>query len=121
MKVSGGVVAGFFGTIPAGSLRTLDHSVIAGKKYTDVRDTREWVRQQSFSRLIAHTRDYWRHWLGQSPETLPGIGPVRRKALLRRFGSVAGVKQASVEEIAVIENIGAELARTIVTHLRDGE
>lgn len=68
-------VAGFFATIPAGSLRTLDHSVIAGKKYTDVRDTREWVRQQSFSRLIAHTRDYWRHWLGQSPETLPGIGP----------------------------------------------
>jgi len=46
---------------------------------------------------------------------------VRRKALLRRFGSVAGVKQASVEELAVIENAGAELARTIVAHLRDGE
>ena len=54
-------------------------------------------------------------------DSIPGIGPVRRKALLRRFSSVAGVNQASVEELAVIENIGAELARTIVTHLRDGE
>ncbi|TDJ66992.1 MAG: hypothetical protein E2O39_15515 [Planctomycetota bacterium] len=54
-------------------------------------------------------------------DTIPGVGPVRRKALLRRFGSVAGVKQASVEELAVIENAGAELARTIVAHLRDGE
>ena len=44
---------------------------------------------------------------------------MRRKALLRTFGSVAGVQAASVEEIAVVENIGAELARKITEHLRD--
>ena len=50
-------------------------------------------------------------------DSIPGIGPARRKALLRRFGSVAGVSRASVEELAGIEGISAELARRIADHL----
>ncbi len=51
-------------------------------------------------------------------DAIPGIGPIRRKALLRRFGSVAGVERASIEEIAAVEGIGEELARTVLEHLR---
>ena len=46
-------------------------------------------------------------------DSIPGIGAAKRKALLVRFGSVQGVKQASVEEIAAVPGIGRELARVI--------
>lgn len=46
-------------------------------------------------------------------DSIPGIGPAKRKALLTRFGSVQGVKQASVEEIAAVPGIGRELAGVI--------
>ena len=32
-------------------------------------------------------------------DEIPGIGPTRRKALIRKFGSAAGVRRASVEEL----------------------
>ncbi|MDP6518990.1 MAG: excinuclease ABC subunit UvrC [Planctomycetota bacterium] len=51
-------------------------------------------------------------------DAIPGVGPVKRKRLLKSFGSVAGVKRANVEELANIEGIGPELARVIVAHLR---
>ena len=40
-----------------------------------------------------------------------------RKALLRRFGIVAGVDRASVEELSAIPGITPELARSILEHL----
>ncbi|MEN8256762.1 MAG: excinuclease ABC subunit UvrC [Thermodesulfobacteriota bacterium] len=42
-----------------------------------------------------------------------GIGPARRKRLLSHFGSVAGVKKASLEELASVDTVGKELAQTI--------
>ena len=51
-------------------------------------------------------------------DAIPGVGATRRKALLRRFGSVAGVKEASVEAIASVDKIGPQLAKVIVDHLR---
>jgi excinuclease ABC subunit C len=43
---------------------------------------------------------------------------VKRKALLRRFGSVAGVREASVEQLAATPGIGPDLARAILGALR---
>ncbi len=50
-------------------------------------------------------------------DSVPGLGPVKRKRLLRRFGSVAGVRQASVEELAALKGIGPGLAGVIREHL----
>jgi excinuclease ABC subunit C len=50
---------------------------------------------------------------------IAGIGPARRKRLLRHFGSVKGVKNASAEELAVVAAIGKELAQTIFQALHD--
>ncbi|MFC2059453.1 helix-hairpin-helix domain-containing protein, partial [Chloroflexota bacterium] len=44
---------------------------------------------------------------------IPGIGPKRRRALLRKFGSVQGIKKASVEELAAVPGMTAALARRV--------
>ncbi|MDQ5944101.1 MAG: excinuclease subunit [Patescibacteria group bacterium] len=44
-------------------------------------------------------------------DTIPGVGPITRKKLIRTFGSVAGVKAASLQEVS--EVVGAKLARII--------
>jgi excinuclease ABC subunit C len=45
----------------------------------------------------------------------PGVGPARRKALLRRFGSVAAIRRATVEDLMEVPGV----SRTIATAVRD--
>jgi excinuclease ABC subunit C len=49
---------------------------------------------------------------------IPGIGQARRRALLERFGSLAGVRLASVEELAAVPGVSARLAERVLHHLR---
>ncbi len=49
--------------------------------------------------------------------TVPGIGPKRQRSLLRRFGSLRGVRGASPEEIARIPGFSETLAEKVLTHL----
>jgi len=46
-------------------------------------------------------------------DDMPGIGPRRRAALLRTFGSVKRIREAPVEQIAAIPGIGPALAAKI--------
>jgi excinuclease ABC subunit C len=46
-------------------------------------------------------------------DDVAGVGPSRKKALLRRFGSVARISRASEDEIAATPGVGPELARAI--------
>ena len=49
---------------------------------------------------------------------IPGIGPSRRRVLLERFGSLAGVKIATPEEIASLPGFSVRLADRILNHLK---
>jgi excinuclease ABC subunit C len=46
-------------------------------------------------------------------EEVPGVGPARRKALLKAFGSIQAIREAEVDAIAAVPGITEELARTI--------
>ena len=49
---------------------------------------------------------------------IPGIGPSRRRSLLRAFGSVKGLRAAAVADVAAVPGIGPELAARIVEALQ---
>ena len=54
-------------------------------------------------------------------DEVEGIGPVRKKALLKRFGSVRRIREASVDELAETPGIPRELAERLKGHLaREG-
>ena len=72
------------------------------------------VRDEAHRFAIA----YHRHKRGKAATTsalddVPGLGPARRKTLLKHFGSVRKLSAASVEEIAAVPGIGPRLAATI--------
>ncbi|HLS33564.1 MAG TPA: helix-hairpin-helix domain-containing protein, partial [Brevibacterium sp.] len=53
-------------------------------------------------------------------DAIPGLGPTRRRALLKTFGSVARIRKASVEELQEVHGVGAALAATIHAGLKEG-
>ncbi|MGE5809410.1 MAG: excinuclease ABC subunit UvrC, partial [Nitrospirota bacterium] len=51
-------------------------------------------------------------------DDIPGIGEVRKKALLRHFGSVEKIRQAEVEELAAVKGMSGKAAEEIVNHYK---
>ena len=54
---------------------------------------------------------------GSALEEVPGIGPARRRALLRTFGSVAGVRSASDEDLLAVPGVSPTLVGALRAHL----
>jgi excinuclease ABC subunit C len=54
-------------------------------------------------------------------EGVSGVGSKRRRDLLRHFGSIRGLENASVDEICKVEGINATLAQSIYDHLHTVE
>ncbi len=52
-------------------------------------------------------------------DDLPGVGPKRRRELLKVFGSAKRVRDAPVEQIAAVPGISRSLAERIKAHLQD--
>jgi excinuclease ABC subunit C len=50
-------------------------------------------------------------------DAVPGLGPARRAALLKAFGSVKALSSARAEEIAAVPGIGPKLAETVLAAL----
>jgi excinuclease ABC subunit C len=53
-------------------------------------------------------------------EEIPGLGPKRRRDLLKAFGGLQGVRQASVEDLAKVHGISRQLAAEIYERMNPG-
>ncbi|MFN8371936.1 MAG: excinuclease ABC subunit UvrC [Anaerolineae bacterium] len=64
--------------------------------------------------ITSHRQQRTKLGMASKLETIPGIGPTRRKALLKAFGnSISAIKSASVEELTKVRGITPQLAETI--------
>ncbi len=63
--------------------------------------------------ITYHRQRRARRALASPLDDVPGVGPARKKALLKRFGSLARLARADVEEIADTPGVGPEVARAV--------
>ncbi len=54
--------------------------------------------------------------LSSGLETIEGLGPARRRALLKAFGGLAQIKRAAVEDLASVEGVSHTLAERVYAH-----
>lgn len=65
--------------------------------------------------ITAHRKRRSKQGMASILDSIPGVGPVRRKALLRHFGSVDKIKDASLE--ALVEVLPRDVAESVRAHL----
>ncbi len=53
-------------------------------------------------------------------DEIPGIGPKRKKALIRHFGSARAIAAASVEELAAVSGMTRDAAEKVKEHIGSG-
>jgi excinuclease ABC subunit C len=76
------------------------------------------VRDEAHRFAITHHRQRRSKAMTTSAlDDVPGLGPARKKALLKAFGSVKRLRSAHAEEIASVQGIGPALAGVVVAAL----
>ncbi|WP_125133423.1 excinuclease ABC subunit UvrC [Microbacterium sp. 10M-3C3] len=75
------------------------------------------LRDEAHRFAISHQRRRRKRDITSVLSEVPGLGDARIKALLRHFGSVTALKNASPEEITALPGIGPKLAESIHAHL----
>ncbi len=70
--------------------------------------------------ITGHRRKRARRYNESVLEAVPGLGPAKRRALLKHFGGLQEVMRAGVADIEKVAGIGASLARNIYDHLHPG-
>jgi excinuclease ABC subunit C len=109
-------------SVPAIALAKAEETVIAAD------GPRDWPADAPQVRLLRRVREEAHRFAVQYHRSLrdevstvldsiEGVGPERRRRLLRRFGSIEGVRAASVSELAEVDGVGRETADRIARHL----
>lgn len=77
------------------------------------------IRDEAHRFAVTYQRSRRQKNMTQSAlDGVPGLGPLRRKALLRHFGSLAGLRRASLDEIKAVGGIGPDLASKVYEYVR---
>jgi excinuclease ABC subunit C len=70
--------------------------------------------------ITGHRRRRARRYKESILETVPGLGPSRRRALLTHFGGLQGVMRAGIADLEKVSGVGAAMARSLYDHLHPG-
>jgi excinuclease ABC subunit C len=80
------------------------------------------IRDEAHRTAVAYHRSLREKRALRSPlDDIPGVGPTRKKALLKRFGSLTKIRNASVDEIAATPGVGPAMAASVHDHLHTPE
>jgi excinuclease ABC subunit C len=71
--------------------------------------------------ITGHRRRRAQRYRESILETIPGLGPARRRSLLTHFGGLQGVLRAGVSDLEQVGGVGGAMARSIYEHLHPGE
>ena len=78
----------------------------------------QYLRDESHRAAITHHRKRRAQAMTRSVlDEVPGLGPAKQSALLRLFGSVAAMRELSVEQLTQAKGVGPALAQAIKDHL----
>ncbi len=67
--------------------------------------------------ITAHRARRSKQGMASQLDSIPGIGPTRRKALLKHFGSMDKIKEASIEDLSAVKGMNQSAAESVKTHL----
>ncbi len=68
--------------------------------------------------ITAHRKRRSKLGIASQLDSIPGIGPARRKALLKHFGSIDAIRQASEDELTQAPKMNASTAAAVKAHLQ---
>jgi excinuclease ABC subunit C len=67
--------------------------------------------------ITAHRARRSKQGLASQLDSIPGIGPTRRKALLKHFGSMDKIREASIEDLSAVKGMNQNAAEAVKAHL----
>ncbi len=76
------------------------------------------VRDEAHRFAVTHHRARRRRaGVASQLDSIPGVGPARRKALLKAFGSLEAIRAATVDQLAAVPGVPRNVAQAIKEHL----
>ncbi|PJD92753.1 MAG: excinuclease ABC subunit C [Legionella sp.] len=86
-------------------------------EHSPVRHFIQYIRDEAHRFAItAHRKKRTKTSMSSSLESIEGIGPKRRKALLQRFGGIRALRNAPISELLKVPGINQDLAQKIYVH-----
>ena len=67
--------------------------------------------------ITSHRKQRTRKGIASRLDAIPGIGPARRNVLLKHFGSIKDIQEATIEELTAVKGITPKLAQEIKAYL----
>ena len=58
---------------------------------------------------------------GSVLDEIPGVGPKRKKALIKHFGSMRAIREANVEELMEVQGISQKIAEEIYQYMHEAD
>jgi excinuclease ABC subunit C len=117
---------GLGGRVPVAALAKVNEEVFLPGRPHPVRLPRQSpglflvqrVRDEAHRFAIAHHRTRRRKaGVASQLDSIPGVGPVRRRALLGAFGSLEAIRLATVEQIAAVPGVPLQVAHAVKDNL----
>lgn len=120
------IESGFEGSIAlAGIAKRLEELWLPGNDYPAILSRNseglyllQRLRDEAHRFALRHQKVQRKTTITSALDSLSGVGEDRRKRLLKAFGSIKKIRQATIEEIAAVPGFGPKLATQIVEQLK---